>query len=133
MIGNTSVETEYIGRRRDFKNSYFVSFKQMLITFGRIRLTAGLTAIVAIQFSSVRFFLRERKESFFQAGASHFDTRDFEVARQKLSQDALRPRSVNHQYAAVILNVHNSRQSFNGRGGEPREAADLLSSGASFD
>jgi hypothetical protein len=47
MIGNTIVETEYMGRRRHLRNSYFVSFKQMLNTLGFIGMT-GLIAVVAI-------------------------------------------------------------------------------------
>jgi hypothetical protein len=42
------VETEYIGKRRDFKNSYFVSFRQILNGFGRCTFTIELNAVEAV-------------------------------------------------------------------------------------
>jgi hypothetical protein len=48
MIGKSTVETENIGNRRDFRNSYFASFRQMLRVFGLLKLRAGLRPAVAI-------------------------------------------------------------------------------------
>jgi hypothetical protein len=41
------VETEYIGKRRDFKNSYFASLRQILNGFGRCTVTIELTMVEA--------------------------------------------------------------------------------------
>jgi hypothetical protein len=42
------VETEYIGERSDFRNSYFASFRQILNGFGRRTFTIELTAVEAV-------------------------------------------------------------------------------------
>jgi hypothetical protein len=57
MIGNTIVETEYMGKRRHLRNSYFVSFKQILNTFGLMGITGLITVVAIIALLSLLFLV----------------------------------------------------------------------------
>src|SRR6266567_7046053 len=48
MSGKRTVETEYIGLRRFFRNSYFASLKQILMGLGRCKFTTELIAVDAV-------------------------------------------------------------------------------------
>src|SRR6185437_9485986 len=61
MSGRTTVETEYIGNRRFFRNSYFASFAQITIKFGRrsgiVPIVVAAVAIVVSSNVRVRVFV----------------------------------------------------------------------------
>src|SRR6476619_893980 len=110
MSGKTSVETEYMGNRKFFKNSYFASFAQMATKLGRRSGTAPIVvAVVAMSVSSSCFLcprsgLRpfrsvkpcQRQERLVQSGAADFNSGDFQIKLEQLPQHVLRLSGLNH-------------------------------------
>src|SRR5215831_18236265 len=100
MRGNARVETEYMGKRKHFRNSYFASFQQIVTRLGRRSGIASIAvAVLAMNLSSSSFALRvrpvpagQRQKSFIESRAADLKLRKFQIQLQQLPQHRFRLR-----------------------------------------
>src|SRR6185312_6443365 len=148
MSGRTTVETEYIGKRRFFKNSYFASFAQMATRLGRrsgrvpiaVAVVAMNDSVFLCETPSAWFGLRscavlarERQEGLIQPRAADFDSRNLKVELQQLPQHVFGSRCLDHHCLAVRLYICYTRHLADHLEWQFRDAANLLSCGSRLD
>src|SRR6266567_7800881 len=111
MIGKSKVDTEYIGLRRHFRNSYFASLKQILSRSGCRTFVAELITVEAVAMVLVLYFVfpGQSQERLFQTGTADLNPRNVQIQLEQSAQDIFHPGSMDHGGRTVLLYRGNAR------------------------